>query len=208
RGVWGVVPPQEAGPDTVERVITDESVSTAMLLVMEELTPSERVAFVLHDVFDVPFDQVAEVLGNSAAASRKLASRARARVAEAREQHPKATRSERERILTAFRAATEQGDFERLVKLLNPDAVYVADGGGKAVASRRPVTGGTRIARLLAGITTRYGIERTALVELNGELAIATYQDGRVAWIDTVEIAGGQITTVRRVANPDKLRHI
>ncbi|WUH97829.1 RNA polymerase sigma factor SigJ [Spirillospora sp. NBC_00431] len=206
-GPW-LPEPLPTGPDAAERVIADESVGTAMLLVMEELTPSERVAFVLHDVFDVPFDQVAGVLGNSAAASRKLASRARRRVADAREQHPKASRSERERVLTAFRAATERGDFEGLVKLLHPDAVYVADGGGKAVASRRPVTGGVRIARLLAGITTRLGIERLAFIELNGEPALATYQDGRVVWIDTIEVAAGRISTVRRVANPDKLGHI
>lgn len=200
--------PQETGSDVAERVLVDDSVGTAMLLVMEELTPPERVAFVLHDVFEVPFGQVAEVLGNSAAASRKLASRARRRVADARERRPAASRAERERVLAAFRAAAEAGDFARLVALLHPDVVYVADGGGKAVASRRPVTGVERVARLLARVTAHYRVERTEFVEVGGEPALASYRDGRVVWVDTVEIAGGRIIAVRRVANPEKLGHI
>ncbi|MFI0373385.1 RNA polymerase sigma factor SigJ [Actinomadura sp. 1N219] len=207
-GPW-LPEPLPTGPDTADQVIADESIGTAMLLVMEELTPPERVAFVLHDVFDVPFDQVAGVLGNSAAASRKLASRARRRVADAREQHPTASRTERERVLAAFRAATEQGDFDQLVKLLHPNAVYTADGGGKVVASRRPVAGAARIARLLARITTHYRAERIDFIEFNGELALATFRDGEVIWVDTVEVGDdGRITAVRRVANPEKLGHI
>ncbi|MFC4056463.1 RNA polymerase sigma factor SigJ [Actinomadura syzygii] len=206
-GPW-LPAPLPTGGDMAERIVVDDSVSTAMLLVMDELSPPERVAFVLHDVFDVPFDQVADVLGKSAAASRKLASRARRRVSDAREQRPKASRAERERVLAAFRAAAEDGDFARLVKLLHPDAVYVADGGGKVVASRRPVAGAERIARLLARITEHYGVERVAPVEVGGEPALATYRDGRVVWVDTVEIEDGRITTIRRVANPEKIGHI
>ncbi|MFI0410011.1 RNA polymerase sigma factor SigJ [Actinomadura sp. 3N508] len=206
-GPW-LPEPLPTGPDAADQVIADESVSTAMLLVMEELTPPERVAFVLHDVFDVPFDQVAGVLGNSSAASRKLASRARKRVTEASDQHPAATPAERSRVLKAFRAATDQGDFDQLLKLLHPDAVYIADGGGKVAASRRPVLGAARIARLLARATAHYRVDQIAFIELNGELSLATYRDGRPIWIDTVEIAGGRITAVRRVANPEKLGHI
>jgi RNA polymerase sigma factor (sigma-70 family) len=206
-GPW-LPEPLPTGPDAAERVIVDDSVGTAMLLVMEELTPPERVAFVLHDVFDVPFDQVAGVLGNSAAASRKLASRARRRVADARDEQPKTSRAERERVLTAFRAAAEGGDFERLVELLHPDAVYVADGGGKVVASRRPVVGAERVARLLARVMSHYRVDRITFVEVGGELALAAHRDGHVIWVDTLEVANGRVTAFRRVANPEKLAHL
>ncbi|WP_021597903.1 RNA polymerase sigma factor SigJ [Actinomadura welshii] len=206
-GPW-LPEPLPTGPDASERVIVDDSIGTAMLLVMDELTPPERVAFVLHDVFEVPFAQVAEVLGNSAAASRKLASRARKRVADARGEHPRSSRAERERVLTAFRAATERGDLARLVELLHPDAVYVADGGGKVVASRRPVVGADRVARLLAHVTTHYRVERIEPIEINGEPALAAHRDGRIIWIDTLEIQNGRITKYHRVANPEKLTHL
>ncbi|WP_433466935.1 sigma-70 family RNA polymerase sigma factor [Spirillospora sp. CA-128828] len=103
-GPW-LPEPLPTGPDAAERVIVDDSVGTAMLLVMEELTPPERVAFVLHDVFEIPFDQVAGVLGNSSAASRKLASRARRRVADARDDRPRASRAEREQVRCSPRSA-------------------------------------------------------------------------------------------------------
>ncbi|WP_207938944.1 RNA polymerase sigma factor SigJ [Actinomadura darangshiensis] len=205
-GPW-LPEPLPTGPDAAEQVIVDDSVGTAMLLVMEELTPPERVAFVLHDVFDIPFDQVAGVLGKSPVASRKLASRARARVAAARGEHPTASRAERRRVLTAFRAAAEGGDFERLVGLLHPDAVYIADGGGKTIASRRPITGAERIARLLSRTATHRG-DRIAFIEIGGALALATYRDDRILWLDTVEIENGRITTVHRLANPEKLTHL
>ena len=203
-GPW-LPEPLLTGPDAVDRVLVDESVSTAMLLVMQELPPQERVAFVLHDVFDLPFEQIAGVLGRSTVSCRKLASRARRRVAEART-YPWASRRERERVLGAFRAASESGDFTRLVEMLDPDVVYVADGGGKVTASRSPVRGGRRVARILAWVGTRYP-GQVELVEVGGEAALATYRDGTLLWIDTVEISDGRITTLRRVANPEKLRH-
>ncbi|WP_433466934.1 hypothetical protein [Spirillospora sp. CA-128828] len=111
-------------------------------------------------------------------------------------------------MLTAFRAAAEGGDFERLLKLLHPEAVYVADGGGKAVASRRPVVGAERVAHLLARIMSHYRVDRIGFVEIGGELALAAHRDGRVIWVDTLEITNGQVTTFRRVANPEKLGHM
>ena len=147
-GPW-LPEPLLTGPDAAAQVLMDESVSTAMLVVMETLTPAERVALVLHDVFDLPFDRVAEVLGGTPAASRKLASRARARVA-AVEERPRASRAETERVLEAFKAASEAGDMAGLVELLHPEAVYVADGGGKVTAARKPVHGAERIAMLAA----------------------------------------------------------
>src|SRR5919108_5988768 len=145
-GPW-LPEPLLTGPDAAAGVLVDESVSTAMLVVMERLTPAERVALVLHDVFDFPFDRIAEVLGGTPAASRKLASRARARVAAVKER-PRASRAETERVLRAFKAAADAGDMAGLIELLHPEAVYVGDGGGKVPAARRPVRGSEPIALL------------------------------------------------------------
>jgi RNA polymerase sigma-70 factor (ECF subfamily) len=205
-GPW-LPEPLLTGPDTADQVLVDESVSTAMLLVMERLTPAERVALVLHDVFDLPFNRIAEVLGATPAATRKLASRARARVAAVRER-PQAPKAETERVLRAFKAATEAGDLAGLVELLHPEAVYVGDGGGKAIAARRPVHGGSVIARLAIKATQLARPDTYRILEVNGQPALATYRVGELVWLDTVDLAEGQITAYRRLANPDKLAQV
>lgn len=204
-GPW-LPEPLLTGPDAAARVLMDESVGTAMLVVMETLAPAERVALVLHDVFGFPFERIAEVLGGTPAAGRKLASRARARVAAVRER-PRASRAETERVLKAFKAAAEAGDMAGLVRLLHPDAVYVADGGGKATAARRPVRGAERIALLALRQIEMRRPDAVRIVEANGRPALATYQGGALVWLDTVEIADGRITAFRRLANPEKLAH-
>jgi RNA polymerase sigma factor (sigma-70 family) len=205
-GPW-LPEPLPTGPDAAAQVLMDESVSTAMLLVMESLAPAERVALVLHDVFGFPFDRIAEVLGSTPAASRKLASRARARVAVV-EDRPRASRAEAERVLEAFKAAAGAGDMAGLVELLDPDAVYVADGGDKVTAARKPVQGAERIARLALRLIATRRPDGFRIVEVNGQPALATYRDGKLAWLDTVEVAGGRITAIRRLANPDKLARL
>ncbi|MFF0867135.1 RNA polymerase sigma factor SigJ [Nonomuraea sp. NPDC003560] len=194
-------------PDAAAQVLVDESVSTAMLVVMETLTPAERVALVLHDVFDFPFARIAEVLGGTPAAGRKLASRARARVAAVKER-PRASRAETERLLRAFKAAADAGNIAELVELLHPEAVYVADGGGKVTAARRPVHGAGTIALLAVRQIQIRRPDAFEIVEVNGQPALATYRGGELVWLDTVEIADGRITTLRRLANPEKLAHI
>lgn len=208
-GPW-LPEPLPTGPDAAAQVLVDESVGTAMLVVMEALSPAERVALVLHDVFDFPFARIADVLGATPAASRKLASRARARVRpegrEAREPGaPRASRAETERVLRAFKAAAEAGDIAGLVELLHPDAVYVGDGGGKATAARRPVLGAGTIALLTVRSIRIARPDATRLVEVNGQPALVTFRAGVPLWLDTVEVADGRLTEVRRLANPDKL---
>lgn len=203
-GQW-LPAPLLTGPDVADSVVVDESIGTAMLIVMEELTPSERVAFVLHDVFDVPFETIAELLRTSSAAARKQASRARRRLASV-QRHPTAGREERERVLAAFLAAARAGDVERLVQLLHPDVVYVADGGGKVVAARVPVTGRERVARLLVKVFTRP--DPVDHVEVNGEPGLLSYREGAVAGVDTFDVVDGRVVAVRRVVNPEKLGHI
>jgi RNA polymerase sigma-70 factor, ECF subfamily len=205
-GPW-LPEPLLTGRDTTAQVLTDDMVSTAMLVVMEKLTPAERVALVLHDVFDFPFDRIAEVVGSTPAASRKLASRARARVASVEEQ-PRASRAETERMLKAFKAAADAGDMAGLVELLDPEAVYVADGGGKARAALRPVRGAQPIARLAVRQIKVRRPDSFQIVEVNGRPAMATYSGGELIWLDTVEIAGGRITAFRRLANPEKFAHV
>ena len=205
-GPW-LPEPLLTGPDTADQVLTEESVSTAMLVVMETLSPAERVALVLHDVFDFPFDRIAEVLGSTSAASRKLASRARARVA-AVENRPRAPRAETERLLQAFKAAADAGDMAGLVALLDPEAVYTADGGGKVTAARKLVRGAETIALLTARQIELRRPDESRIIEVNGQPALATYRGGRLVWLDTVEVAGGRITTFRRLVNPEKLAHL
>ncbi|MEU0477809.1 RNA polymerase sigma factor SigJ [Streptosporangium sp. NPDC006013] len=206
-GPW-LPEPLLTGPDAAEPVLVDESVSMAMLVVMDRLTPPERVAFVLHDVFEVPFDHIARVLGVTPVAGRQLASRARRRVA-ATKQQPRASRPERERVLAAFRAAYEASDLKALVELLHPDAVYVTDGGGKVSAARKVISGGERIAMVLSRVAGRWGLFPLVPREVGGELALVAYRDERIVLVDTFDVAAdGRILEIRRVLNPDKLLHI
>ncbi len=205
-GPW-LPEPLVTGPDAAAQVLVDESVSTAMLVVMETLTPAERVALVLHDVFELPFDRIAEVLGGTPAASRKLASRARARVA-AVEERPRASKAETERVLKAFKAAADAGDMAGLVALLHPDAVYVGDGGGKVTAARVPVRGAERIALLTVRQIEIRRPDAFRIVEVNGQPALATFSGGELVWLDTVEVTDGRIAAFRRMANPEKLARV
>ena len=205
-GPW-LPEPLLTGPDAAAQVLMDELVSTALLVVMEALTPVERVALVLHDVFDFPFARIAEVLGGTPAASRKLASRARARVAAVQER-PRASRAETERVLKAFKAAADAGHMAELVELLDPAAVYVADGGGKATAARRPLVGAETIAALLVRQIELRRPDTFAIIEVNGAPALATYRGGELVWLDTVEITDGRITEFRRLVNPEKVAHL
>ncbi|MDI3403206.1 RNA polymerase sigma factor SigJ [Streptomyces cavernicola] len=203
-GPW-LPEPLLTGPDASQAVLVDESVSSAMLLIMEELSPPERVAFVLHDVFGLEFGRIAEVLDVSAPGARQLASRARRRVAKAKQSMPQASKAERERVLTVFRAAYEAGDLAGLVKLLHPDAVYVTDGGGKALAARKLIHGGERVAEVMVRVGHQWHPDRIEFAEVGGELALVFYREGRVYSVDTVQITDGVITAYRRVINPDKL---
>ncbi|MEO3855575.1 RNA polymerase sigma factor SigJ [Acrocarpospora sp. B8E8] len=205
-GPW-LPAPLLTGPDAAEPVLVDDLVNTAMLLVMEELRPQERVALVLHDVFEVPYARIAEVLGTTIAASRQLASRARRRVTAVKER-PRAGRAEHERVVKAFRSAYLGGDLKGLVELLHPDAVYLTDGGGQVSAARKPIIGGERIAAVLVRLRRRNPLAVAAILEVGGEPAVLIRRAGLLV-VDTFDIAGdGQIRTIHRMLNPDKLAHI
>jgi hypothetical protein len=166
------------------------------------------VAFVLHDVFGIEFGRIAEVLDVSLPGARQLASRARRRVAKAKQSSPPVSKAERQRVLVAFRAAYESGDIAGLVRLLHPGAVFVSDGGGKVSAARKLIHGGGRIAEVIVRVGHRWGLDRIDFVEVGGELALVFYRQGHVHSVDTVQITDGLITAYRRVINPDKLSHL
>jgi RNA polymerase sigma-70 factor (ECF subfamily) len=203
-GPW-LPEPLLTGPDASQPVLVDESVSSAMLLIMEELSPPERVAFVLHDVFGLEFGRIAEVLGLSVPGARQLASRARRRVAKAKHSAPQASKAERERVLTVFRAAYQAGDLAGLVRLLHPDVVYVTDGGGEVFAARKLIHGGERVAGVMLRVGRQWRPDRIGFAEVGGELALVFHREGRVYSVDTVQITDGLITAYRRVINPGKL---
>lgn len=195
-----------AGVDPADRITLDESVTMAFLVVFESMTPAERVAFVLHDVFRYPFAEVAEIVGRSPAACRQLASSARRRVAAARaEASPDAARQAS--VVRRFKAAWEEQDIEALLSLLDPGATAISDGGGRAIARLLPVEGAEEIARLYLTIA-RLAPPRTILERtVNGLPGLAVESEGRIETVFAFEVAGDdRITHIWAVRNPDKLR--
>nr|WP_256102531.1 RNA polymerase sigma factor SigJ [Streptomyces sp. Ncost-T10-10d] len=192
------------GMDPADRVTLDESVNMAFLVVFESMTSAERVAFVLHDVFRYPFTDVAEVVGRSPAACRQLASSARRRIRRARADAGPSTGHAA--VVRDFKAAWEAKDIGALIGLLDPDATWVADGGGKAVTLLDPIIGGEQIARAYLRIAevahTHTLLERT----VNGLPGLVVQQNGRTVNVFAFEVVGERIRRIWAVRNPDKLR--
>jgi RNA polymerase sigma-70 factor (TIGR02957 family) len=188
-----------------------DSLSVGLLVLLETLSPEERAAFLLHEVFDYPHARIAEILGKSPAAVRQLAVRARRRVGE-REPRFETSREQRDRLASRFFAAFEEGNLEELEAMLASDASLHGDGGGKAPALARALRGRARVARAMLAfrrLSERFGGVTVRRVELNGELgALGLDREGRLISVITLEIAGGQIQAVNSVVNPEKLRHL
>jgi RNA polymerase sigma factor (sigma-70 family) len=200
-GEWSSGPPA----DPADRVTLDESVSMAFLVMLESMTPAERVAFILHDVFGYPFSEVAEITGRTPAACRQLASVARRRV---RAAQPPATLTARQAsIVRDFKHAWEAKDIGALIGLLGPGVILTGDGGGLAPASPRPLEGGERVARYLADLA-RAAPGNMRLLErtVNGQPGLVAQLDDVTVAVYAFEIAGDQITRVWAVLNPRKLR--
>jgi RNA polymerase sigma-70 factor (ECF subfamily) len=189
--------------DPADRVTLDESVSMALLVVLETLSPAERTAFLLHDVFGLSFEEVAEVVGRSAAAARQLASRARRHVRGDRPRVPP-TRAQQRELIAAFTAACAEGDLERLLSLLDPDVVWRADGGGKVRATPPLARGAAAIARLLLGYARRPPLRmRTALV--NGAPGLVIRDADGVLSVMALTVDAGRIVAIDVIRDPDKL---
>jgi RNA polymerase sigma-70 factor, ECF subfamily len=182
-------------------------VSVAFMHLLERLGEEERAAFVLHDVFECDYDDIAETLGKTPAACRQLVHRARERVTTERRRF-RVDEAARIDMLKRFMAAAESGDFEAIKSMFTPDALMTSDGGGKAIAVIRPLLGAARIARLWWAISRRPeapGIERR-LVRVNGEVGVAFYFRGRLHSVAAVDTDGERIHNYYSISNPDKLR--
>jgi RNA polymerase sigma-70 factor (TIGR02957 family) len=198
--------------DPARQAETADSISMAMLLVLESLSPEERAAFLLHDAFDYSYREIAPIIGKNEANARQLASRARRHVAEHRPRF-QTTRDHQEELARRFFAAAESGDLAELEALLADDVVLTGDGGGKAPALARALSGRSRVASVLRNWSAaRARIEGGIsfhLVEINGGPgALALDAKHRVMAALSIEIADGQIHQVMSVVNPDKLAHI
>ncbi|MEV0151403.1 MULTISPECIES: RNA polymerase sigma factor SigJ [unclassified Nonomuraea] len=204
RTEWLSGRPGGAMADPADRVTLDESVSMAFLVVLEAMTPAERVAFVLHDVFRYSFAEVAEIVGRSPAACRQLASSARRRIRES--QAPAIPPARQAGLVRDFKQAWEAKDINALIGLLAPDATGIADGGGLVAAVLHPVEGGEQIARYLVDIAAKAPglaiLERT----VNGRPGLVAQEDGATVLVMAFDVADDRITRLWAVRNPDKLR--
>jgi RNA polymerase sigma factor (sigma-70 family) len=192
------------GVDPADRVTLDESVSIAFLIVLESMTPAQRVAFILHDVFGYAFTEVAEITGRTPATCRKLASSARRRLQAA--QTPATPAARHAGLVRGFKQAWEARDIGALIGLLDPGATVTADGGGLATAALRPVEGAEQVARFYTGISGREPgltlLERT----VNGQPGLVGQNHGVTTTVFAFDIEGEKIKHIWAVRNPDKLR--
>ncbi|MCL2582242.1 MAG: RNA polymerase sigma factor SigJ [Streptosporangiales bacterium] len=194
------LPSDDGTDDPADRVTLDESVSMAFLVVLETMTPAERVAFVLHDVFRYSFAEVAEITGRTPAACRQLASSARRRVRDSRNPPSPGQAT----LVSDFRRALEAGDVRALIGLLDPEATITADGGGLVPAAPRPVTGADRIARFLVG--QRVGARPILERPVNGQPGLVSVEDGTAVTVFAFAVDGMRITRIWAMRNPEKLR--
>jgi RNA polymerase sigma factor (sigma-70 family) len=202
---WSAGSSGGAATDPADRITLDESVSMAFLVVLESMTPAERVALILHDVFGYSFAEVAAIVGRTPAACRQLASTARRRIRAARPAEVPTGRQAS--LIREFKQAWEARDIRALIGLLDPDATVIADGGGLVPAALHPITGAEQIARYVAGLADRvFGsvtiLERT----VNGQPGLVAQQDGVTVTVFAFDITADRISHIWAVRNPEKLR--
>lgn len=204
-GEW-LPEPLLTSPDVAEDVELAENLSIAMLTVLETLGPAERAVFVLREVFDVPYDEIADAVGKSQATVRQIAHRAKSHVS-ARRPRVRVVRSEFVEVVDKLVAAMNTGDLQGLMDVLAPDVVSVADGGGKVRgAARRPIVGAERLARyLLGGMAKAEGVLIAVGTWVNGGPGIRMELDGHLVGVVSFTVEGGRVTRVFAIANPDKL---
>lgn len=206
-GPW-LPEPLLTAPDVAEDVELADSVSIAMLLVLETLTPNERAVFVLREVFDLAYDEIAEAVGKSPAAVRQIAHRARAHVA-ARRPRGVVSAAETRDALDAFQRAAETGDLQSLLDILAPDVVFLGDGGGVVQAVLAPVVGAGKVARLLGiGLDRIAGTASLQSAQVNGFPALIIRFNAEIDTVIAVRVDDGLITGLYAVRNPEKLSHM
>jgi RNA polymerase sigma-70 factor (TIGR02957 family) len=205
-GIWLPEPLMTESPATPEEIKERaDDVSVAFLLLLERLTPEARAAFLLREVLDVDYGEVAEVIGKTEAACRQLVSRAKTQLRDERPRY-EVSRETHRRLLQGFTLAVERGDFAGIHALLADEAMLCGDGGGKVTSFPEPMLGGKRIAQLFYASSLRFQSEvRFRLVELNGQSALLRYLDGQLESAMSFETDGMQIVRVLIQRNPDKL---
>jgi RNA polymerase sigma-70 factor (ECF subfamily) len=192
--------------DASADVVLAESVSMAMLVVLETLSPDERAVFVLREVFGFSHDEIASAIGKSTAAVRQMAHRAREHVQSRRKRFEPVDPQQSAELTTRFLAAAATGDVEGLMAMLAPDVVFTSDSDGKVSAARRPVLGASKVARLIAGLMNLAGPEyRIEVAAYNSAPALVVYEDDAPVSVITVEIIDGKITNFYAMRNPEKL---
>ncbi|MER5852066.1 RNA polymerase sigma-70 factor [Streptomyces sp. NPDC002012] len=204
-GEW-LPEPLLTSPDVAEDVELAESVSIAMLTVLETLGPTERAVFVLREVFDMPYGELAEAIGKSAAAVRQIARRAREHVA-ARRPRVQVSRSEQQAVVERFLLALRTGQLQELMEVMAPDVVMIADGGGVVAAALEPIHGAELVAPLLARASRVVAAFETTAVWLNGAPAGRIEMDGEPAAVSLV-VENGRVTRIYVVRNPRKLTRL
>jgi RNA polymerase sigma-70 factor (TIGR02957 family) len=206
-GPW-LPEPLLTSPDVAEDVELAESVSIAMLTVLETLGPVERAVFVLREVFETPYEEIAEAVDRTPSSVRQIAHRARQHVA-ARRPRVQVRRAEQEAVVERFLTAVRSGDIEGLLKVLAPDVVVVADGGGVVSAALRPIEGADRVAAFLGGLARKVGGTFEAVpIWVNGEPAMRVDLDQALDTVASLVVADGRITQIYAIRNPSKLARL
>ncbi len=205
-GPW-LPEPMLTAPDIADDAVLAESVSTAMMLVLETLGPVERAVFVMREVFAFSYEEIADAVDRRTDAVRQIALRAREHVAARRPRREVGSREAAE-VVERFRVAASTGDVQGLVDVLAPDVVFLSDGGGKVTAARRPVVGVERVMRLLEGLLSQYpdSVLRSAMV--NGGAGLTVHAEGRIDGAVTFAIESGRIAAAYYVRNPEKTAHL
>jgi hypothetical protein len=202
-GPW-LPEPLVTAPDVADDIELAESVSTAMLLVLQTLTPVERAVFVLREVFDVPYDEIADAVERTPATVRQVAHRAREHVA-ARRPRQRVDRGEHAAVLERFRAAASTGDLQALVDVLSPDVVLVTDGGGLRKAALRPIIGREKVLRFLEAVTPRDADIALRVASVGGQPGLVALLNGAVDSVITMDAVDGVVGSLYFVRNPEKL---
>jgi RNA polymerase sigma-70 factor (ECF subfamily) len=200
----------DPAPGPAEHAATADSLSMSLLVLLETLSPVERAVFLLREVFDYGYDEVARVVGKSEANSRQLYVRARRHIDEGKPRFD-ASREQRDELARRFFAAAEEGDVEALEQMLADDVVVYGDGGGKAPSWPHPIVGPHRVSRLMAGVFAQLSDFGATwrLAELNGQPGVMFLDaEGRIGSVMSVDVADGVIQTIRGIVNPDKLAHL
>ncbi|WP_433144894.1 RNA polymerase sigma-70 factor [Actinomadura nitritigenes] len=208
-GPW-LPEPLLTAPDVAEDAVLAESMSMALMLVLETLSPTERAVFVLREAFDVSYEEIAAAVGKSPAAVRQIAYRARRHV-DARRPREAVSASESRAVVESFRRALDTGDLQGLLDVLAPEVVLIGDGGGVKQAGPRPVVGASKVARYIVGGSGKVrgtAAITTELTAVNGAPALILRLDGELDGVMAARVEGGRITGLYYVRNPEKLTRV